>query len=250
MPSFMADLLDPVFVPLPESSRPSLNNSPRETLRLPHVPAHPPPGVAPLSRLRSERLLPAPNMIHPIPPTFANLHITPQCPALQGGSNPKTPHTLKSRLKAKLSPDRFIPSSHSVNAFRMSMPLSSLSPEEKLLRKSVGGDIFGRGRSISPPSGTSPATYRSPRSEASGMIAAGRAIYVGAGSSRGTEVNINIFGDQESPELERERHEIRLAAALGVDRCAKVLSFAGKPVGKVSAATEDIWSRGTENCLS
>ena len=72
---------------------------------------------------------------------------------------------------------------------------------------------------------------------------------MGAGSSRGTEVNINVFGDQESPEVERERHEMRLAAALGVDRCAKVLSFVREPLGKAAAATVDIWSRGRENCV-
>lgn len=248
MPSLMTDLIDPILIPLPESIRPSLNNSPRETLRLPHVPAHPPPGVAPLSRFQSERLLPAPNMIYPIPPTFANIHITPQCPALQGGSGSyKTPDLTKSRLKTRISPDRFIPSSHSINAFRMSTPLSQLSPEEKLLRRSIGIDIFGRGRSSSPPSGSSPPNYRSPRIQVSRITAAGRAIYVGAGSSRGTEVNINVFGDQESPEVERERHEMRLAAALGVDRCAKVLRFVQEPVGKAAAATLDIWSRGREN---
>ena len=252
MPSFMTDLVDPVFIPLPESAIPSLNNSPRESIRLPNVPVQPPPGVAPLPRFRSERLLPAPNMIYPLPPTFANFHITPQCSALQGNKNSySTPHALKSRNRPRISPDRFIPKKCSIVAFRMSTPLHLLSVEEKLLRRSVANDIFGRGRLNSPPSNRqsmSPIDHRVPRAQASGIIAARRAIYVGAGSSRGTEVNINIFGDQESPEVERERHETRLAAALGVDRCAKVLSFVNEPIGKAASATEDIWSRGRRNC--
>jgi meiosis-specific APC/C activator protein AMA1 len=44
--------------------------------------------------------------------------------------------------------------------------------------------------------------------------------------SRGREVTINLFGDKTSPEAEMERHERRLSAALGVDRSAKVFSFA------------------------
>ena len=129
----------------------------------------------------------------------------------------------------------------------MSTPLHQLSSEQKLLRRSNSNDIFGH---VSPEISQRlvPNDYRAPRSRASGITAAGRAIYVGAGSSRGTEININIFGDQESPEVERERHETRLAAALGIDRCAKVLSFGRGPVGKTTAAIIDIWSHGRENC--
>ncbi|KAF8460032.1 WD40-repeat-containing domain protein [Kalaharituber pfeilii] len=247
----MAEFIDPVLIPLPESAIPSMNNSPPESLRLPHIPVHPPPGVAPLPRFRSERLLPAPNMIYPLPPTFAKLHVTPQCPALQGQVKSfHSPYNSGSRTKPRISPDRFIPTNTSINAFRMSMPLHLLSHEEKLLRRSTRNDIFGRGRSMSPPFGrqiSSSIDYRAPRAQASGITAAGRAIYVGAGSSRGTEVYINIFGDQESPEVEKERHQSRLAAALGVDRCARVLSFTREPVGVIMSATVDIWSRGSEN---
>ena len=129
----------------------------------------------------------------------------------------------------------------------MSTPLHQLSSEQKLLRRSNANDIFGHGGPQIPQILASN-DYRALRPGASGITAAGRAIYVGAGSSRGTEVNINIFGDQESPEVERERHETRLAAALGIDRCAKVLSFGREPIGKVTTATIDIWSHGRENC--
>ncbi|KAI5787627.1 WD40-repeat-containing domain protein [Peziza echinospora] len=182
-------------------------------------------------------------MIYPLPPTFSNLYITPQSTALHGQAGPRV------SPRGRFSQDRFIPSSTSVNAFRMSTPLHLLSGEEKLLRRSNGDDIFGnlQSRSISPSSRTSPSEYRGRLSQASGITAAGRAIYVGAGSSRGTEVNINIFGDQESPEAERERHEARLAAALGVDRCARVLRFVKEPTIPTRPAPIDGWSQRNEN---
>lgn len=130
----------------------------------------------------------------------------------------------------------------------MSTPLHQLSNEQKLLRRSNANDVFGHS-SPQIPQRLVPNDYRTSRSGASGITTAGRAIYVGAGSSRGTEVNINIVGDQESPEVERERHETRLAAALGIDRCAKVLSFGRGPVGKTATAAIDIWSHRRENCL-
>ena len=78
--------------------------------------------------------------------------------------------------------------------------------------------------------------------QGAGITAAGRAILVGAGSSRGTEVNININGDQETPEEVQARHDAYLAAALGIDRCEMVLQFFRIKQG-------DAWVTRMDNCM-
>lgn len=124
----------------------------------------------------------------------------------------------------------------------MSAPAHLLSNNERLLRRSVSSS--GADRSISPNSlsnslnngnaGGSPINYRP--SNLNRRISAGAVgvFGIGVGAAprreeprpRGREVTINVFGDKTSPEADMERHERRLSAALGVDRSAKVLSFA------------------------
>lgn len=142
---------------------------------------------------------------------------------------------------SKISPDRFIPSRANIQSFRMSAPAHLLSNNERLLRRSVSSSSADR--SISPNSlsnslngnaGGSPINYRP--SNLNRRISAGAVgvFGIGVGAAprreeprpRGREVTINVFGDKTSPEADMERHERRLSAALGVDRSAKVLSFA------------------------
>ncbi|PUU74432.1 WD40-repeat-containing domain protein [Tuber borchii] len=148
----------------------------------------------------------------------------------------------QSSKSSKISPDRFIPSRANIQSFRMSAPAHLLSSNERLLRRSVSSSSADR--SISPNSlsnssnngnaGGSPINYRP--SNLNRRISAGAVgvFGIGVGAAprreeprpRGREVTINVFGDKSSPESDMERHERRLSAALGVDRSAKVLSFA------------------------
>ena len=124
----------------------------------------------------------------------------------------------------------------------MSAPTHLLSSDERLLRRSVssssadrslspggvGGGSNGRSR------GGSPVNYRPGNLNRRISAGAVGVFGIGVGAAprreeprpRGREVTINLFGDKTSPEAEMERHERRLSAALGVDRSAKVFSFA------------------------
>ncbi|RPB00942.1 WD40 repeat-like protein [Choiromyces venosus 120613-1] len=147
----------------------------------------------------------------------------------------------QSSKSSKISPDRFIPSRANIQSFRMSAPAHLLSNEERLLRRSVSSSAE---RSISPnslsnsPNGRNaaglPINYRPGNLNRRISAGAVGVFGIGVGAAprreeprpRGREVTINVFGDKTSPEVDMERHERRLSAALGVDRSAKVLSFA------------------------
>lgn len=126
----------------------------------------------------------------------------------------------------------------------MNCPTHLLSSEEKLFRRSTSSS--SRGRSASPDGGNNPAAVN-PRNSIGtpgGFRGAGINRRISAGAvgvfgigigaaarreeprPRGREVHINVFGDKTTPEAELEKHEKLLSAALGVDRSARVLSFA------------------------
>lgn len=137
----------------------------------------------------------------------------------------------------------------------MGSPASLLSPEERLLRRHSDRST-SRDRSESPDRpvpgnmtfGVTPvarAVTGTRPGQANRRISAGAVgvfgIGVGAQDAsppvqRGREVNGHIFQNKESPEVEMERHELWLSAALGVDRTKKVLNFSRPeqktPVGR------------------
>ncbi|KAG0638730.1 WD40-repeat-containing domain protein [Tuber brumale] len=148
----------------------------------------------------------------------------------------------QSSKSSKISPDRFIPSRANIQSFRMSAPAHLLSNNERLLRRSISSSSVDRG--ISPNNlsnspigrnvGGSPISYRPGNLNRRISAGAVGVFGIGVGAAprreeprpRGREVTINVFGDKTSPEVDMERHQRRLSAALGVDRSAKVLSFA------------------------
>ncbi|KAG0131072.1 WD40-repeat-containing domain protein [Tuber indicum] len=148
----------------------------------------------------------------------------------------------QSSKSSKISPDRFIPSRANIQSFRMSAPAHLLSNNERLLRRSLSSSTTNR--SISPNNlsnspngrnaGGSPINYRPGNLNRRISAGAVGVFGIGVGAAprreeprpRGREVTINVFGNKASPEVDMERHQRRLSAALGVDRSAKVLSFA------------------------
>ncbi|KAI5799847.1 WD40-repeat-containing domain protein [Geopyxis carbonaria] len=151
------------------------------------------------------------------------------------------------------TPDRFIPSAASIQSFRMGSPADRLTPQERLLRRhgidptrepsSPERSNQGSGNRPRPNSPTSFRPGQVNRTITSGSIG----VFGSTGpitsyptttsSQRGREVNGHIFADKESPEVEMEKHEMRLSAALGVDRAKKVFSFARESTGINSGKT-------------
>jgi len=137
------------------------------------------------------------------------------------------------------TPDRFIPSLTSATSFRMGASTADLSPDERLLRHHIKGSQ--RERSNSPVGRGRDADAAARGSLLNQRLSAGGvgmfAVGIPAGLApeapvvprqRGREINGNIFSNKRSPEKEKESHELRLSAALGVDRCRKVLTFTGE----------------------
>ncbi|KAI5786896.1 WD40-repeat-containing domain protein [Pyronema domesticum] len=150
---------------------------------------------------------------------MANLRLTP-------GSGHRTPHR---------TPDRFIPTLVNASSFRMGAPTSELTPDERLMRRHVTGAAT-RNRSISPtrrPRGGEP--HRPNRRLSAGGVGM-FSVGIPAGLApdnatpttprqRGREIDGNIFSNRRSPERERQAHESRLSAALGIDRAQRVFHY-------------------------
>jgi hypothetical protein len=151
--------------------------------------------------------------------TMANLRLTP-------GSGHRTPHR---------TPDRFIPTLVNASSFRMGAPTSELTPDERLMRRYVTGAAT-RNRSISPTrrprGGEPPRPNRRLSAGGVGMFAVGIPAGLAPDNAtpttprqRGREIDGNIFSNRRSPERERQAHESRLSAALGIDRAQRVFHY-------------------------
>ncbi|KAI5818275.1 WD40-repeat-containing domain protein [Pyronema omphalodes] len=150
---------------------------------------------------------------------MANLRLSP-------GSGHRTPHR---------TPDRFIPTLVNASSFRMGAPTSELTPEERLMRRYVTGSAT-RNRSVSPTrrpgSGESPRPNRRLSAGGVGMFAVGIPAGLAPDNAipstplqRGREIDGNIFSNRRSPERERQAHESRISAALGIDRAQRVFHY-------------------------
>lgn len=197
---------------------------------------------------------------NPVPPAF---HSKPH------GTSPYNmmeerkrsfPFLTPTRKKTYRDTDRFIPRRSSIDAFRMSANPETLSPTDRITRKS-------RSRS---PSDFRPAparrrtgnnssiairTQSGPRRTASGNISGGGVWSLGTTqplSGPSTRISISLVGETENADEEAIRHQGRVATALGIDRKSRVLTFSGpenqlrrkRSNGFGGGGLMDIWKEG------
>ncbi|KAK6535608.1 hypothetical protein TWF694_002063 [Orbilia ellipsospora] len=156
------------------------------------------------------------------------------------------------------TPDRFIPSSTSIQCFRINTPPSRRSADDD---RYPGGPTRGRprGRSASPSRRSQPSRTRglsAPRvgpnfglfgsrpGPVNPMTEGAGTIHSGAPAERGFVVNVPMTVDDTVLQEENEMHEERLALALGVDLDAKVMSFESTPSPEKQTVTRQSPMKG------
>ncbi|EPS44150.1 hypothetical protein H072_1856 [Dactylellina haptotyla CBS 200.50] len=175
------------------------------------------------------------------PPPKPRPHISPEGSSYFPNVSParSAPPILRRRTSSRSggstpnTPDRFIPSSASVQSFRINTPSSRHSEDERRGRRRSASPRHraqvSRTQTISAPRvGHAVVPFvlrRTPRLNVTG----GPDAQGAAPADRGYVVNASMTMDDAVLQEETEMHEERLALALGVNLDAKIMSFESTP---------------------